>query len=138
MNNVIKQSVDGTTSPDPVSANATKNNAALDKHESNSKKGAYVTLRNGQQIPRILWIAMTDVSEGLNYQLPELFNRNPTWSVQICDNKCKDAFMDKYFKGTAFYWAYDVVSRDCGAARADRWRYAGRWAFGGKELTKIS
>jgi hypothetical protein len=98
---------------------------------ANSQKGSYANLRKGQQIPRILWIAMTDISEGLNYQLPELFNRNPTWSVQICDNKCKNAFMDKYFKGSAFYWAYSTLSDDCGAAKADMWRYAVLWAFGG-------
>jgi hypothetical protein len=84
MNEVIKQAAGGTSTAnvDSSSSNATKN-AALEKHDSNVKKGSYAALRTGQQIPRILWIAMTDVSEGLNYQLPELFNRNPTWSVQV-------------------------------------------------------
>ena len=85
MNEVIKQAAGGTSTANvdsSSSSNATKN-AALEKHDSNVKKGSYAALRAGQQIPRILWIAMTDVSEGLNYQLPELFNRNPTWSVQV-------------------------------------------------------
>ena len=39
--------------------------------------------------------------------------------------------MDRYFKGTGFYWAYNILSDDCGAAKADMWRYAVLWAFGG-------
>ncbi len=60
-----------------------------------------------------------------------LFERNKNWEVHICDNQIKDEFMNKTFAGTSFLWAYHVISPAAGAAKADLWRYAVLWTYGG-------
>lgn len=89
------------------------------------------TSYNGKLIPRILWMAIRDFKEGLNVQLPALFNRNPGWNIQICTNDMKDAFMNATFAGTSLLWAYNMISPLAGAAKADIWRYAVLWTYGG-------
>lgn len=86
---------------------------------------------NGKLIPRLLWIAIKDLNDGLNIQLPGLFTRNPNWDVHVCTNEMKDAFMNQTFAGTSILWAYHMISPIAGAAKADIWRYAVLWAYGG-------
>ena len=86
---------------------------------------------NGKNIPRNLWIAVKNLTEGMNYQMPDLFKRNPDWKVHICSNEMKDEFMDKYFAGTSLLWAYHLINPIAGAAKADLWRYAVLWTYGG-------
>ena len=45
-------------------------------------------------IPRILWMAVKEIEEHMNYQLPALFERNKNWKVNIVDNHNKDVFMN--------------------------------------------
>jgi mannosyltransferase OCH1-like enzyme len=85
----------------------------------------------GKFIPRNLWIAVRNQSEELNFQMPGLFARNKGWKVHICGNEMKDEFMNKYFKGTSLLWAYNMISPAAGAAKADLWRYAVLWTYGG-------
>mmetsp|Transcript_58362 Transcript_58362/g.114773 ORF Transcript_58362/g.114773 Transcript_58362/m.114773 type:complete len:396 (-) Transcript_58362:190-1377(-) len=82
-------------------------------------------------IPRHLWIAVRNSSDPLNYQMPALFERNSNWEVHVCSNEVKDEFMNKVFAGTSFLWAYHIISPAAGAAKADLWRYAVLWAYGG-------
>lgn len=82
-------------------------------------------------IPRHLWIAVRDDTEPLNYQMPKLFERNKNWEVHICSNYAKDKFMNETFKGTSLLWAYNSISDVAGAAKADLWRYAVLWTYGG-------
>ena len=82
-------------------------------------------------IPRHLWIAVRDDKEPLNYQMPKLFERNKNWEVHICSNDAKDKFMNETFKGTSLLWAYNSISDVAGAAKADLWRYAVLWTYGG-------
>lgn len=82
-------------------------------------------------IPRHLWVAIRDFNEGLNYQLPALFKRNANWDIHICTNQMKDEFMNKTFANTSLLWAYHLISPVAGAAKADLWRYAVLWAYGG-------
>jgi mannosyltransferase OCH1-like enzyme len=82
-------------------------------------------------IPRHLWIAVRNASDELNYQMPGLFERNPNWEVHICSNEMKDEFMNTVFQNTSLLWAYNMISPAAGAAKADLWRYAVLWTYGG-------
>ena len=82
-------------------------------------------------IPRHLWIAVRNSSDPLNYQMPALFERNSNWEVHVCSNEMKDEFMNKVFAGTSLLWAYNIISPAAGAAKADLWRYAVLWTYGG-------
>lgn len=82
-------------------------------------------------IPRHLWIAVRDDKEALNYQMPALFERNKNWEVHICSNVAKDKFMNETFSNTSLLWAYNSISDVAGAAKADLWRYAVLWTYGG-------
>ena len=41
---------------------------------------------SGKLIPRYIWIAVKNASAELNYQIPELFKRNPLWRGFVCGN----------------------------------------------------
>ena len=91
----------------------TETAAAVSKGDEGSKD---------KLIPRIIWIAVKDSKDELPRHLTAFISRNPSWTVNICDNKCKDRFMDEAFGGTAVSWAYKAINPLVGAARADIWR----------------
>eukprot|EP01039_Chlorochromonas_danica_P000548 gene548-589_t len=84
-----------------------------------------------KNIPRHIWIAVRDANEPLNFQLPNLFFRNPRWEAHVCGNAEKDEFMNHTFNGTSLLWAYNMISPVAAAAKADLWRYAVLWTYGG-------
>jgi len=86
---------------------------------------------SSKKIPRYLWIAVRDLADGLNYQMPALFARNKKWDVHICSNDMKDEFMNRVFANTSLLWAYHIIAPSSGAAKADLWRYAVLWVHGG-------
>jgi hypothetical protein len=86
---------------------------------------------SGKLIPRYLWVAVKDGNASLNYQIPELFQRNPSWAAHVCGNREKDLFMREQFANTSLLWAYDLIAPWAGAAKADIWRYAALWLYGG-------
>jgi mannosyltransferase OCH1-like enzyme len=43
----------------------------------------------------------------------------------------KDEFMNKTFANTSLLWAYNSIGVVAGAAKADLWRYAVLWTYGG-------
>jgi len=49
-------------------------------------------------IPRYLWMAVKEIEEQMNYQLPALFARNKNWKINIVDNHNKDIFMNEVSK----------------------------------------
>lgn len=90
-----------------------------------------ITLSHDKLVPRHLWIAVRNRSEELNVQMPGLFDRNPHWFVHIDGNEEKDLFMNETFANTSLLWAYHILSSQVGAAKADIWRYAVLWTYGG-------
>ena len=46
-------------------------------------------------------------------------------------NHEKDLFIDTVFSGTSIQWAYNAINPKLGAAKADVWRYAVMWCYGG-------
>jgi mannosyltransferase OCH1-like enzyme len=87
-----------------------------------------------KQIPRRLWVAVKDRNDPLPGHLKELFERNPLWEVNICDNACKDTFMDGLFFNTSVSAVYNIINPLVGAARADVWRYSVLYVYGGVYL----
>ena len=79
-------------------------------------------------------MAVKKRQEGLPQHLTALFERNPTWTVNVCDNECKDHFMTTSFANTSLAWAYFAINPAVGAARADIWRYCVLYSFGGLYL----
>jgi mannosyltransferase OCH1-like enzyme len=88
----------------------------------------------GKHIPRKLWIAVKDRNDPIPSHLNSLFQRNPQWEVTLCDNACKDEFMEKAFRDTAVLWAYRQIHHMVYAAKADIWRYAVLYTYGGVYL----
>lgn len=84
-----------------------------------------------RHIPQRLWIAVKDRQDPLPGHWQEFFQRNSQWSVTICDNRCKDEFMETVFKNTSLYHAYHMINPLVGAARADLWRYCVLYVYGG-------
>jgi hypothetical protein len=58
-------------------------------------------------------------------------NRNPDWKVNFCDNDEKDKFIDEYFAGTSFHWAYNIINPVIGTAKSELWRIAILYVHGG-------
>lgn len=86
---------------------------------------------NSKLIPKDLWIAVVNKSEEMADHTKNLFARNPDWRVHIEGNPEKDDFMSKVFANTSLLWAYEMIHPQCGAAKADIWRYAVLWTYGG-------
>lgn len=60
------------------------------KSYSNNESVDVATAANsGKLIPRYIWIAVKNASSELNYQIPELFKRNPLWRGFVCGNEEK-------------------------------------------------
>ena len=90
---------------------------------------------NEKHIPRILWIAVREQEDAKPDNQPrhmkDLFDRNKNWDIRLVWNEEKDRFMNTTFAGTSLLWAYHAINPVCGAAKADIWRYAVLWIFGG-------
>lgn len=87
-----------------------------------------------KHIPRRLWIAVKDRKDELPGTLKQFFSRNQNWNITVCDNLCKDNFMSTIFAGTSILWAYNAINPAVGAAKADIWRYAVLYTYGGVYL----
>jgi hypothetical protein len=98
---------------------------------SNAPKKFLDNVTNTKLIPRDLWVAVSNKSDEMSYQMQPMFERNPAWRVHIEGNPEKDEFMNKVFANTSLLWAYDMINPLCGAAKADIWRYAVLWTYGG-------
>jgi hypothetical protein len=89
---------------------------------------------SGDKIPHHLWIAVKDNATSY-LQWPNIRDEialNPAWSIHICDNNDKDSFMEKFFVNTSLIWAYSNINPViAGASKADIWRYAMLYVYGG-------
>ena len=75
----------------PNLAERTKPKASVSADEKYSK-----------HIPRKIWMAVKDVKDELPGHITAFFKRNVEWEQHVCDNDCKDSFMNSTFAG-AFY-----------------------------------
>jgi len=94
---------------------------------------AEVDMKYDHKISKNIWIAVVNKSEALSWDhIQKEIRINPTWNVHVCDNEDKDKFMNKTFAGTSLLWAYNNINPfNGGAAKADIWRYAVLYTYGG-------
>jgi hypothetical protein len=50
-------------------------------------------------VPRKIWIAVKDKNDELPGHLKAFLQRNAHWDATVCDNDCKDGFMNTTFAG---------------------------------------
>ena len=55
---------------------------------------------NGKRIPSTIWIAVKSISDELPGHMKDFFARNSQWKVNVCDNLCKDKFMNEVLTPT--------------------------------------
>lgn len=82
-------------------------------------------------IPHQIWIAVKDQEDSLPQHMHELFQHNSGWKVNVCDNKCKDEFMNTTFANTSISHMYFLTNPIVYASKADIWRYAALYTYGG-------
>ena len=63
-----------------------------------------------KEIPRHIWIAVRNISDGRPTHLLEFAKRNSNWTIHYCDNDEKDLFMDTVFQNTSLLWAYNILN----------------------------
>jgi len=84
------------------------------------------------QIPRLIWLAVKNASDDLpGHLLNDFLPRNAPWRVMVVGNAEKDRFIDTVWNGTRVQWMYHAIHPTLGAAKADLWRYATLWCYGG-------
>jgi len=84
------------------------------------------------RIPCHLWITAKEWSFfSTPYHVKALANRNAMWQTHLVSDDDIKVFMNKVFGGTKLLWAFNLISPRLGAAKADVWRIAILWVYGG-------
>ena len=52
-----------------------------------------------KHVPRKIWMAVKDIKDELPGHIQAFLKRNDKWEANICDNDCKDRFMNSTFAG---------------------------------------
>lgn len=91
---------------------------------------------NSKRIPQHLWLtfrALPSSRHEMKSHLRDLFaaHEKKGWTVHLNDDKLMDDFMEVNFRNTSLLWAYHMIHPRLGVARADIWRYAVLWFYGG-------
>jgi hypothetical protein len=63
-----------------------------------------------KHIPRNIWIAVRNISDGRPVHLIAFAKKNINWTMNYCDNDMKDEFMDTVFANTSLLWAYHIIN----------------------------
>eukprot|EP01038_Epipyxis_sp_PR26KG_P013504 gene13504-18118_t len=100
-------------------------------YSSRDNKNSNLIPSDTKKVPQNLWIAVTFANNTIPPHLLQLFKRNSHWNIYISDNNLKDLFMNEVFYNTSLLWAYNLINPTAGAAKADMWRYAVLWLYGG-------
>jgi len=60
-----------------------------------------------------------------------LIRRNPQWDIHLISDDEMTRFMNDIFGGTKILWAFNLINPQIGPAKADIWRMAVLWLYGG-------
>ena len=82
-------------------------------------------------IPKYLWQTMKQVPSPLPSYTKDMGTNNPGWFVGTMDDDDVNLFMHTVFAKTSLLWAYRQVNPKLGAMKADIWRYAVLYVYGG-------
>ena len=91
---------------------------------------ANTSIPNDTFIPRNAWIAVRD-SHDIPKNILEMMHRNANWNFHLCDNNCKDNFMEKLYANTSILWAYNMLNPIIGTSKVEIWRLCVLYAYGG-------
>ena len=80
-------------------------------------------------IPKLFWVTMKHVHKLPNIR--EVADRHPKWVLNIIDDANMNRFFDVVYANTSTLWAFKAIHPAIGAAKADMFRYAVLYAFGG-------
>eukprot|EP01041_Mallomonas_annulata_P005783 gene5783-11683_t len=87
---------------------------------------------SSKNIPCHIWVTGRSLSHN---QLPRhiqgFSTRNKDWILHPIDDEEMRRFMKSIFSGTRVLWAFDHINHQLGASRADIWRLAVLWIYGG-------
>lgn len=85
-------------------------------------------------IPREMWITRKSLPSNfssLGWNVQRMITQNPRWHVHLVDDALMNQFMEDHFANTSTLWAYQRIHPQVGVSRADLWRYAVLWLYGG-------
>lgn len=82
-------------------------------------------------IPKTIWTTMKTFPQPLPHFLATFLKKNSDWKHQLVDDTAADSFMNEVFANTSILWAYKLINPELGAAKADIWRMAALWRYGG-------
>lgn len=96
----------------------------------------YAKPSDGKRISKNIWINFREIPpkdqfSGCCKHLLKIFQLAPSWTVNYFDEEKRNEFMERYFKGSAIYWAYHIINPQIGVSKSDIWRYCVLYAFGG-------
>jgi len=81
-------------------------------------------------IPKIFWTTMKNRSTVPSY-MKEYLDSHKNWTSCIVDDFYMTSFMEEVFANTSVLWAYNTMNPNIMVAKADIWRYAVLYVFGG-------
>ena len=99
-----------------------------------TERANILNITTKKYIPSNVWIAVRNISDTKpgHYLGPKGFiARNSDWNIHFCDNHAKDLFMSTYFHDTSLLWAYNILNPVIGTAKAELWRIAVLYVYGG-------
>lgn len=99
-----------------------------------SQRANKLNATTNKYIPSKVWIAVRNISDVKpgHYLGPKGFlERNKDWEINFCGNAEKDLFMRTYFMDTSVLWAYNILNPQIGTAKAEIWRIAVLYVYGG-------
>eukprot|EP01135_Chromosphaera_perkinsii_P009969 Nk52_evm4s1992 gene=Nk52_evmTU4s1992 len=85
----------------------------------------------GKRIPRFIWQTMKQLPSTIPPHTQTFIDRNPAWKyIAVDDHDCQE-FMEHFYSGTSVLWAFNNVNPRLAAMKADIWRYAVLYVYGG-------
>jgi mannosyltransferase OCH1-like enzyme len=84
-----------------------------------------------QPIPQTIWMTMKRFPETPAKHIETFKQLNPTFKFQFINDSEMMSMMETEFKDTSLLWALKQINPKIGAAKADIWRMATLWRYGG-------
>jgi hypothetical protein len=95
--------------------------------------GTLSTLTNGTgsatTIPKMFWVTMKHIHKHPN--IAHVSTEHAQWAMNIVDDVQMNRFFETVYANTSVLWAYKMLNPVLGAAKADLFRYAVLYCFGG-------
>ena len=80
-------------------------------------------------IPKMFWVTMKHVHK--LQHIAQVSERHPKWVLNVIDDDHMNRFFETIYANTSVLWAFRMINPSLGAAKADLFRYAVLYSFGG-------